>query len=254
MAVRPLDTLLAIKVINLMPGLRPSDRRVGAALVEHFNRKTGRCDPSQERMARLLGYCVRTIIRSTQKLERVGLFEKIRHGAYSNRNAYKPNWQRFAALQVEWNKKLHEQSWSRRSEMSLDEGQSIHVSDDKPVTQTSKANLQSQTCSNRKSIEASNTPPEFLNRVRRLSGSKSADAARVEAERRWTSALHRKFASMPVTYGEVIERIDRTLATAATDAELRDRGSGLWHILKALKLSDYQTIDDDSANAPDRQL
>jgi predicted transcriptional regulator len=92
MPVRPLDTLIAIKVINLMPGLRQSDRRVGATLIEHFNRRTGRCDPGLNRLAEMLGLCVRTIIRSTQRLETVGLFRKVRHGGYSNRNSYEPNW------------------------------------------------------------------------------------------------------------------------------------------------------------------
>ena len=102
MPVRPLDTLIAIKVINLMPGLRQNDRRVGATLIEHFNRRTGRCDPGLNRLAEMLGLCVRTVIRSTQRLETVGLFRKVRHGGYSNRNSYEPNWARIANSPKLW--------------------------------------------------------------------------------------------------------------------------------------------------------
>jgi hypothetical protein len=45
MTVRPLDTLLAVKTISLAPGLLENDRRVATVLIEHFNRKTGRCRP-----------------------------------------------------------------------------------------------------------------------------------------------------------------------------------------------------------------
>jgi hypothetical protein len=93
-------------VINLMPGLRQSDRRLAVALIEHFNRKTGRCDPGIDRLANLLGYCERTVIRATQKPEKAGLFRKVRHGGYSNRNKYEPNWSRFAELETAWRAKL----------------------------------------------------------------------------------------------------------------------------------------------------
>jgi biotin operon repressor len=106
MAIRPIDTLLAIKVINLMPGLRQSDRQVGVTLIEHFNRRTGRCDPGIKRIASLLGYCERTVIRSIQRLEAAGLFLKTRHGGYSNRNRYEPNWPRFAEHEAAWKTKL----------------------------------------------------------------------------------------------------------------------------------------------------
>jgi hypothetical protein len=102
MNVRPLDTLLAIKAIGLEEGLKPSDRRVGVLLLEHYNRRTGRCDPSMQRMGSLLGLSVRTIIRSTQRLEKAGLFRKTRHGGNFNNNFYEPMWARFADLHAAW--------------------------------------------------------------------------------------------------------------------------------------------------------
>ena len=62
MAIRPIETLLALKAMNVAPDLRANDRRVGAALIEHFNRRTGQCDPSLERLACLLEISTHTIM------------------------------------------------------------------------------------------------------------------------------------------------------------------------------------------------
>lgn len=80
MAHRPIDTLLAIKTLNLVPGLRQSDRIIGTTLIEHFNRRTGRCDPGIERLAKLTNYSTRTVIRATRRLEAAALIRKVRHG------------------------------------------------------------------------------------------------------------------------------------------------------------------------------
>jgi hypothetical protein len=237
MAIRPIDTLLAIKVINLMPGLRQSDRQVGVTLIEHFNRRTGRCDPGIKRIASLLGYCERTVIRSIQRLEAAGLFLKTRHGGYSNRNRYEPNWPRFAEHEAAWKTKLRKSASLQPAALSPASGQSSHRDGDSGVPQTYQANLQSLTCANGR-------PREAVGKTSRLArfgttarvGHASGDAARVEAERRWSDALLRTYASSPVTYGEVVELIDEATAAAATDAEMRCRGSGLTSIIRKFKL------------------
>jgi hypothetical protein len=237
MPVKALDTLLAIKVINLMPGLRQSDRRVGAALIEHYNRKTGRCDPGIGRLADVLGLSSRTIIRSTQLLEARHLFRKVRHGGYSNRNSYEPNWPRFVELERAWRDKLQENARARRIKMSLATGQESHPPGDKAVTQTCIDNkLHQQTCSK-------GHPKEVIGRARSTpsppasrAGSRSADAAHTEAERRWSNELFTAYGSLPITYAEVIEAITPEIQSAATDAEIKTRGGGLVFIRHKLKL------------------
>ena len=118
MPVKPLDTLLAIKIINVMPGLRLSDCRVGALLIEHYNRESGRCDPGIERMSALLGLSTRTVMRAIKRLEAAGLFKKVRHGGYSHRNSYVPNWSRFAGLLDAWNERLKLAANSRGTKLS----------------------------------------------------------------------------------------------------------------------------------------
>jgi hypothetical protein len=239
MPVKALDTLLAIKVINLMPGLRQSDRRVGAALIEHYNRKTGRCDPGIGRLAEVLGLCTRTIIRSTQALETCRLFRKVRHGGYSNRNSYEPNWARFAELERAWRDKLQENARARRIKMSPATGQESHPPRDRAVTQTCIDNkLHQQTCSKGHSKEVIRRATTESSLPTSRPGNRSADAARTEAERRWSGDVVAKFSSMPITHAEVIEAITPEIQSAATDAEMKRRGGGFAYIQRTLKLWD----------------
>lgn len=104
--VTPLMALLACKAIGLVTGLSSSARRVGCAIIDHFNRRNGQCDPSVERLARLLGLNVRTVLRAVDDLDRRGLILKVRHGGYSQRNSYRPNWALFEDLTTKWRSAL----------------------------------------------------------------------------------------------------------------------------------------------------
>jgi hypothetical protein len=234
MRIKPLDTLLAIKVINLTPGLVPSDRLVAATLIEHFNRRTGRCDPGIERIADLLGICTRTVMRSTRRLQVAGLFKKDRHGGYSNRNSYAPNWTRFAELELAWRSKMQESSRSRRTEMSPEIGHPSHVAGDISVTQTCSSNRFNKTYSNGHPKEEE--CKTAIAKPSAVDDRTAAAPARIEAERRWSNDLHRAFSALPVTYAEIIEAIDEAIRSTATEAELRSRGGGLRFICDRLRL------------------
>lgn len=240
MSVEPLNTLLAIKVINLMHGLRPSDRQVGVLLIEHYNRKNGRCDPSIARLAVLLGLSTRTVLRSVKNLEMAGLFKKIRHGSnYSHRNSYTPNWSRFAELSASWDNRLKLAAKSRAAELSPSGQQSSHVEGESDVTQTYRTNLHHQTYKkdSRESKRVITAPTSFR-RPPSFASTSAANAASTAAERRWTDALHRRFRSMPITYGEIIDAVDPQMRDAATQAEMKHQGAGFYYILRQLKLAD----------------
>jgi len=53
MATSPLNYFLAIKGVSLVSGLRPSDRHVGIIIIDHYDRRSSRCDPALERLADL---------------------------------------------------------------------------------------------------------------------------------------------------------------------------------------------------------
>jgi len=240
MTVRPLDTLLALKAISLAPGLTENDRRVAAVLLEHFNRRTSQCDPGIERIAGLVGVSTRTVIRSTQRLETVGLFRKTRHGGHFNRNSYEPVWSRFQEVEVAWRARFNDVARLRATKVSPAQRQPCHLGDDSLVTQTCRSNLPKETYSKRLSGEGNKEGGNLVGRLATRLGNRSADAARAEAERRWTDALHMQFVAMPVTYGEVIEAIDLAMMEAATEAEMRRRGAGLAYVLNKLKLHDIK--------------
>src|SRR4051794_9128131 len=131
--IKSLDTLLAIKVLGLVPGLNANDRRVGAVLLEHFNRKNNRCDPGLKRIADLLGISQRTVIRCNAKLERAGLFRKIRHGGYGNRNSYEPIWPRFREYENSWRSEMKKGTASGATTLSPATGLNCHLQGDNPV-------------------------------------------------------------------------------------------------------------------------
>jgi hypothetical protein len=235
MSIKPLDTLIAIKVLALVPGLNASDRRVAAVLLEHFNRRTGQCDPGLERIANLLCISTRTVIRSNHKLVGAGVFRKVRHGGHGNRNSYEPVWGRFTECEALWCEKLKKGSKPSATKLSPSPSQGCHVSDDRAVTQTCRNNLPKETCPKRPTNKPRAAGDES-SRAKVAFGNRSADVAATEAERRWSSDLLRKFGATPITYGQVIEAIGPALQFAATDAEMKVRGAGLAHIVKQLKL------------------
>jgi hypothetical protein len=57
---------------------------------------------------------------------------------------------------------------------------------------------------------------------------------RSAAERRWNDQLLRRFASKPLTLGDIVNGIDSVMQEAATDAELARPGAGFNYIINAL--------------------
>lgn len=100
------DILFAHKALNLMPGLTDSARRVAGAIIDHFNKRTGQCDPGIERLAELTGLNRATVIRATEKLDELGLVSKSSHGGKAHRAAYLPAWDAFRQFVEEWDERM----------------------------------------------------------------------------------------------------------------------------------------------------
>ncbi|WP_420413080.1 helix-turn-helix domain-containing protein [Roseibium sp.] len=96
------DILFAHKALGLMPDLSAATRRVAAAIIDHFNKRTGQCDPSIGRLMKLLKISRAAVIRATNELDGLGLIEKKSHGGKSHRTAYLPNWPLFRAFVGDW--------------------------------------------------------------------------------------------------------------------------------------------------------
>lgn len=93
------DVVIATKAIHYAPGHSSIDRTVAALILDHFNKKTGQCDPSNGRLATILGIDERTVRRATAELCGDGrLFWKRSHGGKSGRASYAPQWSVFRAI------------------------------------------------------------------------------------------------------------------------------------------------------------
>ncbi len=103
------DMLFAHAALNLAPGLSLKARRVGGALLEHFNTKTGRCDPGIKRLQSLLGMARTAVVEAIKELCRddTGFFTKRTHGGRHNTNFYLPRWGRFRAVVAEFKAQMN---------------------------------------------------------------------------------------------------------------------------------------------------
>jgi hypothetical protein len=251
------DLTIAFKAIGLSE-LPTGHKRVAVAVLEHFNRSTGRCDPSMETLSLLLQISRRSVVRAVNRLVLDNYFERDRHGGNFHCNQYYPVWQTFRAIDADWARRrdMHRARFDR-SKVSLPPCQTSPLDGDSGVTQTIPTKNHSYETSSR------GHPSEGTSRAQKKSrevalgtiGSitkpaqspvwqlhvkhtKPSDAARDSAERRWNTDLLGRFSKQPEIYERVIEAIDRALSDAATDAELRLRGAGIKHILAELRRRD----------------
>jgi len=153
----PSPSLIAFKALSLCDDLIATQRRVLAALIEHFNRKNGRCDPSIDRLVVLLGINRRTVFRALNSLVTKGYVVRFRHGGLNHRNRYVPNWPFYAAILKKWDEQFTAASSARRAtEMSPSQGRRCHLADGPSVTQTS---LNTPSCASSSSSSSCSEKP-----------------------------------------------------------------------------------------------
>jgi hypothetical protein len=252
------DVLLAFKHIGLSDLLNGSEKQVAAFLVNSYNRKTGRCDPSLHTASVLLKKHERTIIRAVEKLVALGWVRKRRHGGHHHCNSYQPNWPVFRNLEQEFRERQREHSNrfdARRlsplqCHSSPSECHPCHSEADKSDTQTSSSNNIQGTfpaaTSPRRSpnhhrlsgnqVELGNevgvTSTEDDAELRSSRLTRYGQLAHTAAIRRWNNDLL-TLRSLP-SFAGIVEAIDPELERAATEAELERKGTGLQRILHEL--------------------
>lgn len=127
MTVERGDTLAAQIVLHVDTRLKGKVGRIGCAILEHYNKHTGQCDPSFNRLAKLCGTSRDTVIRATDKLDELNLILKLVHSGKAYRNQYEPNWVEFRRLFDEW---AHKKKTLRVSEDG--QGGSTHATTSEP--------------------------------------------------------------------------------------------------------------------------
>ena len=244
--VRPLDLLLAFKAIALTPLLIDREKRAACVLLDHYNRKTGQCDPSLDTIANLLDVNRRTAIRAVTRLDELQFILRKVHGGKFHRNSYTPVWEKFRQIEAHW-KARRSQQWknSVRSNVSRWQGSAGHVAGASCVTQTCLNNLSQVTSDIGSPSPMRSSVNEWLddkglpNKREHAHGGVGAQvsvrrgiAARDSAERRWNVALAECVS--PALYITFVDAIDQRLMEAATDAELNTTGAGLALIMGEL--------------------
>jgi len=130
--------------------------------------------------------------------------------------------------------------------------QSGHPNCDSPVTQTSSSNpIESNCPSNsitstlsqgvsKQHLASGNTVGLLKDEADRDAANRSRtlqqSAAEAAAERRWNNDLLQRFRLTSSTYAAMVEAIDPRMQREATAAELKQKGSGLAHIVSELSL------------------
>jgi predicted transcriptional regulator len=244
MLVTPLQKLLATKAIALMPGLSTSERRVAVAIIDHFRREDGRCDPGIDRLAEELDIDRRTVLRSVHKLDRLEIVHKDRHQGRYRTNSYEPNWKRLDEIEREWRQRLSRTARKRGTNQPLHQGQNKASAGDGPVTQTCSLSLSEEpVASSTVSADSARLSEMKLSNgqarralsksVRRaLQRMTSREAAEQSALQRWDADLREQDRAL---YGAIVNAIDDAAISAITAAEVRRRGGGLEYIVEHLE-------------------
>jgi DNA-binding transcriptional MocR family regulator len=218
-----------------------------AALIEHFNRQDGRCDPSIDRLVVLLGINRRTVFRALNSLVTKGYVVRLRHGGLNHRNQYVPNWPFYVAIVKKWDEQFRAASSARRAtEMSSSQGQSGHLADGPSVTQTYSNNHIEETLESTRKFDSENALvakprkgsayERFATQAkRRVLTPSSRDASRDAAERRWNLELQQFLKGDERLTAVAVDMMTPELMRAATDAEFVARGAGLPVVLAELR-------------------
>ncbi|MDX0622454.1 hypothetical protein GOD54_21370 [Sinorhizobium medicae] len=252
------DVLFAHKALNIMAGLTEAAKRVAAAIIDHFNKRTGQCDPGIDRLATMLGIDRATVIRATEKLHELDLIEKDSHGGKSHRAAYRPNWDRFRAVVEDWDARMKtgagpEKSSAKVASVRRSRSQDCDVKRRSAATQTLRSNQSNKPIvPEQVETHAIAPPPQVPQRAQHrlergrerlaqrplllpISGGRSVshvDAARAAAERRWYAQLHRLGEKAEA---DVLDWITWERQEAATQAEMARKGGGLAFIIASMQ-------------------
>lgn len=224
--------------LHIVPGYSAGARRVGAALLEHFNKTTGQCDPSVMRLATMLVLSRRKVLDATAELcaGDQPLFSKLSHGGHSHRAAYMPAWDRFFAIVDDWDMRMKGGSAPAKVQKTAplivppllpakvqktapSRGRKLHVEGAENCTQTDRSNRQKKT-------GVVETPRQTF-MIHAVPGGRSpshADAARGAAERRLDKAL---LALPKDTYIAMMGEVSSEQYALAAAAEQDRPGTGL---------------------------
>ncbi|WP_420339491.1 helix-turn-helix domain-containing protein [Roseibium sp.] len=248
------DILFAHKALGLMPDLSAATRRVAAAIIDHFNKRTGQCDPSIGRLIKLLKISRAAVIRATNELDELGLIEKKSHGGKSHRTAYSPNWSMFRAFVDDWDAGMKSgegpaHTFETVSELIPSKSQSRDLGGLRNETQTNRKNQSKKPVKHCRVDRSRASNPrlnptqasakllkkeqkvtqQFISLPPRQGQSLTrSEVARDKAQQRWEGDIMKQREPQKVA---IVDWLTADRMDKATDAEIAQPGGGLIFIL-----------------------
>ncbi len=216
----------ARKVIGAHPKLTRATKTVGILLVEHYNIKTHRCDPSLGRLARLAAVNERTVRRALDALRQVGI-RSDRHGGRYLTNGYIFDWNLIRFLVVQFESRVHEWWCSNKPDNSVTQERTIpSAPQDRSVHQNLEKKPERETFPTKREATML-AAPSAVSAAQGPILPNSRNVAVSKAEARWSADLLAMYVRDWRTYARFIEFITPTDSADATAAEMKCRGGGL---------------------------
>lgn len=254
------DFLFAYKALHFDRILSSAAKEVAATLVDHFNKVTGRCDPSAKRIAKLLGISRATVHRATAELceGNEPYFVRVSHGGKHNCTSYSPQWHRFREIAKAWEARLKAGlPPENASKLRHAKSQTCDTHDRKSETQTRSNNPLNEPLrgsnAEQGSLHHGNRSdnvvriPTFNNRLSNglnIRSPSHAQAAETAAIRRIMDDAR---ANDPALSDSINVEADVTMLTEAAQAEMKKPGSGLRVLLDILDEARLQKRNDGSS-------
>ncbi|MBB5044025.1 helix-turn-helix domain-containing protein [Shinella fusca] len=241
------DIHLGFMAFGALADLTSNERRVAFAILDHYNKRDGRCDPSGERLAKLLEMDRTSVVKAVSRLCNVfGLFEKVSHGGHNHCASYRPQWRRYREIMGEWNAKARGRD--PRSNMAKSPQatwRNHHTERGEITTQTDLINRIDKYGNSGRAAPSAEPPTDDLRQdqrsqarvetvngllrgsLKRVNGGRSpshASVARQQAEKRLDADL----ISLGLhAHADAMNRMDEGTQADAVDAEMHRRGAGL---------------------------
>ncbi len=259
---------IAHKVINFADDLAPATKKVAAALLEHRNRTTGRCDPSVKTLAGMCGISERTVKRANENLSKSEIFIIARHGGLGNRNLYSLNFAEVARRNLQMQERKARARWPRAPpkvapdpcrEWPLDGARigaqtyNINPSEEtyginraqspclsSPISSTKRqpprtpSNTPDPSRKGDTSWPASSALASLRNRTSPVRDTSFSNAALQGGIGRWDRDLREFLGGNPEAYGAAIEMIDDDMCDGATEREMKRHGDGIRYLVAEL--------------------
>lgn len=243
------ERVLAYVALSQDRELTRADVAVGAALVWHFNSRTGRCDPGIGRLCRETGYKRRAVFTSLRRLEARGYIGRARHGGGALTNAYTINWLALVEFAETWEtcniRNVTPQTGARECTPPV-HGSALTGA--RECTQTLEETLEEKPkgkiknysgvsgCTAQAKWNHPNAPRDPVQGAIRKAATKLTPESKTVARDKAMGRLEKDLlAKFPALYMAALDKLTQDIWDRATAAELKTRGAGCRVALEALE-------------------